>query len=444
MKKIKIIPLQKSINAEIEIPGSKSYTNRALLLAALTKNPVKIINPLFSDDTITMIDCLKELGIKIKFGKNFINVIGSISDIKNKDYLLNAKLSGTTIRFLLALSCIIPGIKNLNCEGGLRKRPIKELIEALRELGAEIEYLENEGYPPLKINSSELKQNKATINGEISSQFISTLLMIGPKIGGLELTIAGNLISKSYVDMTVDVMEKFGIKVKNLSYKKFIINPKQEYNCKEYLVEGDFSSATYFFALAALTKSELTLKNLNSKSKQADLKFLNILEKMGNEIIYGDDEIMVNGKGVKAVKVDMQSFPDSAQTLAILAAFAKGVTKISGVKSLRVKETERVRALENELGKMGIKTSSTEDSLTIYGGDPKPAEIETYGDHRMAMSFATIGTKLPGMVINNPEVVTKTFPEFWEKLESIGVKYEPSLHSKKRSFRFLSKDNEEV
>lgn len=424
MKKIEIIPLQKSINAEIEMPSSKSYTNRALLLAALTENPVKIIKPLFSDDTEAMIDCLKKLGIKIEVGKNFINVIGSINDIKNKKYSLNAKLSGTTIRFILALSCIVPGIKILDCEEGLKKRPIKELVEALRNLGAEIEYLENEGSPPLKISSSKLTKNKARINGEISSQFISTLLMIGSKIGGIEINIDGNLISKPYVDMTVDVMEKFRVKVKNLGYKKFIIEPKQEYKSKEYLVEGDFSSATYFFALAVLTKSKLTLKNLNSKSKQADLKFLNILEKMGNEIIYSDNKITINGKGVKAIKVDMQSFSDSAQTLAVLAVFAKGVTKIIGIKSLRVKETERVRALENELGKMGIKTSSTEDSLTIYGGDPKPSEIETYGDHRMAMSFAVAGAKLSGIVIKNPEVVIKTFPEFWEKLESIGIKYE--------------------
>ena len=204
-------------------------------------------------------------------------------------------------------------------------------------------------------------------------------------------------------------------------YKEYQMPEGQKYNIKEYSVEGDYSGAGYFAAIAVLTQSKITLKNLNPQSIQGDKEFLEFLKQMGNKIIFGDNEVTVIGKCVKPIKINMKNCPDQAQTLAVLAAFAKGITLIKGVRSLRVKETERVKALEQELAKMGIKTKSSVDTLTIYGGNPKAARIDTYGDHRMAMSFAVAGTKLKGMEINNPEVVSKTFPDFWEKIEQIGV-----------------------
>lgn len=431
MKKIKIEPTKKPFNASVEIPGSKSYTNRALIMAALTEGSVKILNPLFSDDTAALINCLKELGIEIKTKKNSIKVIGNISDIKDKEYQLNAKLSGTTIRFLSALCCIIPGIKILKGKESLNKRPIGELIGALKDLGAKIEYLEKSGFPPIKITSSKLENSKTIMHGDISSQFFSAILMIGPFIDDLEINVMGNQISKPYIDMTIESMKKFGVNVINDNYKLYKVPAGQKYEIKEYPVEGDFSSAGYFFAIAALTKSKLTLKNLNPKSKQGDKEFLEILEKMGNEakplscgnkLSYGNNEITIEGNGVRPIEVNMENCPDQVQTLAVLAAFAKGKTVITSIRSLRVKETERVLALQNELLKMGIKTESSHDSLTIYGGAPKSAEIDTYNDHRMAMAFAVAGTALDGMTINNPDVVTKTFPDFWKKLNEIGVK----------------------
>ncbi len=426
MTKFKIIPIKNPLDASVEIPGSKSYTNRALIMAALTNNPVKIVNLLFSDDTKALIDCLLNLGIKIEIGKNFINVIGDIDDVQDREYKLNAKLSGTTIRFLLALSTIIPGTKILEGDEGLNKRPIGELAGALKDLGAEIEYLEKSGLPPLKITSSRLENSRTIMHGDISSQFFSAILMIGLKVPGLEIKVMGNQISKPYIDMTIDMMKQFGVNVINENYKLYKVAAQQKYEMKEYLVEGDFSSAGYFFAIAALTKSKLTLKNLNPKSKQGDLEFVKILETMGNQISYGENEISISGIGIKPIDVNMENCPDQVQTLAVIAAFAKGKSIISGIRSLRVKETERVLALQNELLKMGIKTESTHDSLTIYGGDPKGAEINTYNDHRMAMAFAIAGTVLDGMIINNPEVVTKTFPEFWERLKEIGVQINES------------------
>lgn len=423
MKKFKIVKA-KEIFGTVLIPSSKSLTNRALIIASLIKGEVFIKNPLESDDTRAMIDCLKELGIKIKEKLGEIKVIGDIRDIREKNYQLNAKLSGTTIRFLLALSCIIPGRKIIKGEESLNKRPIGELAGALKELGAEIEYLEKLGYPPLLVKSSNLKGEKTRLHGDISSQFFSALLMIAPIIGGLEVGVMGKQISKPYIDMTIDLMDYFGVKVENENYNQYIVEPGQKYIRKDYKVEGDYSSAGYFMAIATLNKAKLVLKNLNKNSKQADKNFLKIIEKLGSKIKFEGNDLYIAGKGVKPLNADMENCPDQVQTLAVLLAFAKGKSTITGVRSLRIKETERVLALQAELLKMGIKTESTIDSLTIFGGDPKSAEIDTYNDHRMAMAFALAGAVLDGIVINNPEVVTKTFPDFWKTLEEIGVKHE--------------------
>lgn len=420
MKNIEIIPLHEPTNASLTIPGSKSYTNRALLLAALTDGPVRIINPLFSDDTKAMIDCLKTLGIDISISENEITIIGSIKDVLDKEYNLDCNISGVTIRFILALATIIPGTKIIYGKEGLNKRPIKDLVDALRQLGATIEYSENEGFPPLRVMSSTLTPGAIFLNGTISSQFLSAILMIAPLVGDIDIAITGDQISKPYIDMSIDTIKNFGVMIENNNYLHYTIT-RQTYTATDYTVEGDFSSAGYFFAIAALTKSTLTLKNLNPKSKQADRTLLEILKKMGNTISYGENAITIQGNGILPMEIDVTDFPDQAQTLAVLAAFAKGKTVLKGVQSLRVKETERVVALQRELEKMGIATSSIADTLTIHGGNPKSATIDTYGDHRMAMSFAVAGTKLTSMKINDPDVVNKTFPDFWKKLHEIGV-----------------------
>src|SRR3989344_6944243 len=213
--------------------------------------------------------------------------------------------------------------------------------------------------------------------------------MVAPRIGELDIEVLGEQISKPYIDMTIEAMREFGASVKNESYKRYVVSGGQSYRATNYTVEGDVSSASYFFAIAALTHSTITLENLNPKTVQADIRFLKILEDMGNKVSYGQHSITINGCGVKALgTVDMEDCPDQAQTLAVLAAFADGKTTMTGIRSLRVKETERVVAVEHELKKMGIKTESTLDSMTIHGGSPKAARIDTYGDHRMAMAFA--------------------------------------------------------
>ncbi len=219
--------------------------------------------------------------------------------------------------------------------------------------------------------------------------------------------------------MTLSSMQDWGVKVVVQEDGSYFTLKHQRYRKKEYVIEGDFSSAGYFFAIAALTKSTITLENLNPSSAQADRKFLDILAKMGHIVSYEENGVRVQGKQIVPLTIDMEDCPDQVMTMAVLAAFAKGTTKISGVRSLRVKETERVLALKNELGKMGIRTEDTHDTLTIYGGAPHAAEIDTYNDHRMAMAFAVAGTYLPGMVIRHLEVVNKTFPTFWKLLRSL-------------------------
>ncbi|MDO8552335.1 MAG: 3-phosphoshikimate 1-carboxyvinyltransferase [bacterium] len=435
MKTVRITPFNKPVTATIAIPGSKSYTNRALLLAALTKGTVTINNPLVSDDTHAMIACLRELGIHFAFKDDMLApediarqpgsliVTSDISAIREGEYHLNANLSGTAIRFVLALSAIVPGIKIIRGRGRLNERPIAHLVESLEQLGARIEYVDKHGYPPVKVLSSHLESGVVKIKGTVSSQFLSAILMIAPLIGELRIDIVGNQISKPYIDMTIDAMRSFGVSVENDGYKHYFVPAGQAYRATEHTVEGDFSSAAYFFAIAALTRSTLTLTNLNPKTYQADIRFLKILEDMGNEVTYGEHSITITGKGVKAVSVDMQDCPDQAQTLSVLAAFADGTTTIRGVQSLRVKETERVAAIETELKKMGIRAESTQDTLTVYGGKPKPARIDTYGDHRMAMAFAVAAAKLPGMEIVDPDVVTKTFPRFWKSLALAGAPF---------------------
>ncbi|MGA8164113.1 MAG: 3-phosphoshikimate 1-carboxyvinyltransferase [Waddliaceae bacterium] len=420
MNPLQIISLKEPVAATVCMPGSKSYTNRALIMAALTKGPVCLRDPLYSDDTEAMIECLRTLGLKLETGSNQIIVHDDVSTVEDRSYRLFARDSGTTVRFMLALLCIVPGMKTIRGAERLNERPISDLVDALRELGARIDYCEREGGLPVKVATSSLSGNSIHLKGDMSSQFCSALLLISPCISkGLAIDLKDTLISKPYVDMTRGCMQEWGVNVleKNGSY---VVPENQSYRKEDYAVEGDYSSAGYFFAIAALTKSTITIENLNPSSAQADRKFLKILEKMGNTVAYGENRICVQGKGVVALSVDMESCPDQVMTMAVLAAFAKGTTKISGVRSLRYKETERVLALKKELGKMGIKTEDTHDTLTIYGGTPHAAEIDTYNDHRMAMAFAVAGMRLEGMTIRHPEVVNKTFPRFWEISRSLG------------------------
>jgi 3-phosphoshikimate 1-carboxyvinyltransferase len=434
---IALHPLLGPNQAEVSIPGSKSYTIRALLLAALTSKPdnqpIRVLKPLISDDTQAIMNCLNTLGIRTDLKQNgtdrWIAVYGNLGDIRALDTTLDANLSAATLRFLLALAAVIPGRQTLLGREGLNKRPVKDLVESLRVLGASIEYLDREGYPPVRVNSSTLKTDTIHISGSTSSQYISALMMIAPLIqtdtGTVAIELPGEPVSKPYLDMTMSIMEAFGVTVVNEDYCRFLIKSGQSYQAESYTVEPDASSMAYFLAITALTGSTITIPDINPDSAQADMRFVDILQSMGNRVEINNNRLTLHGRGVEPLHVNMQDCPDQAQTLAVLAAFADGETRIDGLQSLRVKETDRIAAVVQELAKMGIRTEEAEDALVIHGGNPQPARIDTYGDHRMAMSFAVAGALLKGMEIDDPEVVNKTYPEFWTDLKTLGVDVTP-------------------
>lgn len=410
--------------AEIAVPGSKSFTNRALVLAALTEGPVEITGSSESEDSAAMLDCLAELGISVERDGQRLVVRGDVSQVEpERHYRLDAALAGTTIRFILALGCTVPGTKMVFGKAPLNARPIGDLVDGLRQLGADIEYLEEQGRPPLWVTSSRLTGNVCRIRGDVSSQYFSAILMVAPQIGGVTIDVEGDQTSKPYIDMTLASMAAFGVRgVRNEAYRRYVVEPGQHYACSSYAVEGDWSCAGYFLALAALTERTITIRNLNPASSQADRQLSTILERMGSDISYGPESVTIVGRGVQPIEVDMNDCPDQIQTVAVLAAFAQGVTRITGASTLRDKETDRTVALERELARMEIVARAEGDTLIIYGGEPQPASIQTYGDHRMAMSFAVAASKIDGVVIGDPAVVAKSYPDFWDTLGHVGAR----------------------
>ncbi len=417
-------PLRSSQNPpiiDVTVPGSKSYTIRALLLAAMTRGPVTLHNPLVSDDTLAMLDCLDILGIAARHENDRIEVTGSIADVRDGAYTLNANLSAATLRFLLALATVLLGVQTLQGHDGLNKRPIRDLVDSLRALGATVTYLDREGYPPVSVSSSALSAHVARVSGETSSQYLSALLMLAPAANGLRIDVVGELVSRPYLTMTMGIMNSFGVTVDTPDDGTFIVSAGQQYHASSYVIEGDASGACYPVAAAVLTGTSVRLHNLPAESLQADMRFLDILVGMGNRLERQADGLVFTGGEIHPLTVDMRDCPDQAQTLAVILAFAKGKSRLEGLRSLRVKETDRLSATARELTKMGIRVEEEAEALVIHGGNPQSATIETYGDHRMAMAFAVAGTRLANMRILDSAVVNKTYPAFWQVCPAWGI-----------------------
>ncbi|HTB07022.1 MAG TPA: 3-phosphoshikimate 1-carboxyvinyltransferase [Bacteroidia bacterium] len=417
-------PLVKPIEAKVQVPGSKSFTNRALIVAALADGITTLQGASDSNDSRILITLLDRLGVEIIEQDGVVQVRGNGGKFDEFNGVLNVEDAGTVMRFLTALCSIVPGEITIEGSDRMNHRPIKELVDALKKLGAEITYSDNDGYPPIKINGGTINGGNVHVNGNVSSQFVSALLMIAPALStDTEIVIDGEQVSEPYIDMTTSVMKEFGMDVEK-SGKHYFVGGNKAYKGTKYKVEGDASAASYMLAIAALTQSKIAVTNVSANSLQSDARFVKILKQMGCTV--GDKEYLeVTGTNtLKAIEVNMQTMPDTAQTLAVLAAFAKGETIITGLKTLQLKESKRITALQMELEKMGIECEAGNDFIKIKGGAPKAATISTYSDHRMAMAFAIAGMKVEGIGIESPEVVKKSYPGFWEALKSIGVNVE--------------------
>ena len=424
MNTLTLKPIAK-IDGEINLPGSKSLSNRALLLAALAEGTTKITNLLESDDTRHMLNALKQLGIKytLSESKTECTVTGNAGAIHSTNlqelFLGNA---GTAMRPLCAALCLGTGSYLLTGEPRMKERPIGHLVDALREAGAKISYKENEGYPPLLIEAAGLTGGDVKIDGAISSQFLTALLLASPMAKeDMTITIIGELVSKPYIDITLHIMKEFGVDVVNDNYKTFSIKGGQTYKAVEtFMVEGDASSASYFLAAAAIKGGTVKVTGIGKKSIQGDVLFVDVLEKMGAVVEWGDDFVSVSKGELHAIDMDFNHIPDAAMTIATTALFVEGTTTLRNIYNWRVKETDRLFAMATELRKVGAEVEEGEDYLKITAPkELKHAAIDTYDDHRMAMCFSLLALDPVSVTINEPECTAKTFPTYFEVLESI-------------------------
>lgn len=431
MEKITLSPIS-AVEGTINLPGSKSLSNRALLLAALAKGTTKVTNLLDSDDIRHMLNAFSSLGVKYQLSddKTICEIEGLGGSFNIQDGLsLFLGNAGTAMRPLTAALCL-KGKKMgeiiLTGEPRMKERPILHLVDALYQAGAEIRYLENEGYPPLAIRNTGIKGGKLKIDGSISSQFLTALLMSAPLAeNDTEIEIIGELVSKPYIDITLSMMKDFGVHVENHDYQKFYVKCNQSYiSPGKYLVEGDASSASYFLAAGAI-KGKVKVTGIGKNSIQGDRLFADVLEKMGAKITWGEDFIQAEHNELHGIDMDMNHIPDAAMTIATTALFANSETVIRNIYNWRVKETDRLTAMATELRKIGAEVEEGEDFIRIQPlafNQFKHADIETYNDHRMAMCFSLIALSNTSVSILDPKCTSKTFPKFFYEFEKICIR----------------------
>jgi 3-phosphoshikimate 1-carboxyvinyltransferase len=415
-------------------PGSKSLTNRALVLAALANGTSHLVGALKSEDTDLLVKAIHDLGIDVREEaapdarhptpddcvRRTLVVTGCNGRIPAPVANLNVGNSGTSMRFLCALAALGHGRFRLDGSARMRERPIADLIDALTRLGVRARCESDNGCPPVIVDADGLAGGATRVSGTVSSQFLSGLLMAAPYAAGpVEVQVEGTLISRPYAAMTLAAMRAFGARVDEPAPDRFVIDPQSRYVGRRYEIEPDASNAAYFLAAAAITDGRCRVEGVGRHSLQGDARFVEILEGMGARVRQGPDWTEVHGAHLMSLDADLSDMPDQAQTMAALAVFAEGQTIIRNVASLRVKETDRLRALSTELRRLGQRVEERADGLTITPRPVRPARVETYNDHRMAMSLALIGLKAPGVVIRDPGCVAKTFPEFFEYLDRL-------------------------
>jgi 3-phosphoshikimate 1-carboxyvinyltransferase len=416
---IEIKPLH-DCDAVVRLPGSKSYTHRALVVSALADGESVLIDALRSEDTEYTARGLEKLGVPILWEGDHLHVFGKGGRLRAGDEEIFAGNSGTSMRFLTGLSSLRSGRTVLDGSDRMRERPIADLLDGLGAFGVKARSQNGDGCPPVIVESRGLRGGKAKMRGGESSQFLSALLMVAPYAEeDMGVEIMGHLVSRPYVDMTRQVMSDFGVEVRSDGHDSFSVRAGQRYLPRRYRIEGDASNASYFLSAAAIVKGKVRVENFDSNSVQGDAGFLGVLEKMGCEVIRGDGWAEVIGKELHGIEIDMNAMPDLVPTLAVTAVFARGETLVRNIGHLRLKESDRIGAVASELVKMGLKVEEGRDWLKIAGGKAHGAEIETHNDHRLAMSFAIAGLNISGMKIRGERCVDKSFPGFWETLEKL-------------------------
>lgn len=414
------IPTRTNIDAEISLPGSKSITNRALVIGALAQGKTRLTNWLQCEDTAVMIDCLGRLGFAITPQGDSLAIAGRSGEIPRKQAELWTANSGTTMRFLTGLAALGRGEYTLDGTTRMRQRPIEDLLESLRALGVDASSDGKNDCPPVTIRGQGLPGGTCRLSGEISSQFLTALLLVAPYAQRpVKIKIEGELVSRPYVDMTWKMMEEFGVSITEPEASVFKVPSGQIYQGRVYPVEGDASSASYFLAAAAITGGRVKVLNVGENSIQGDAGFASLLERMGSRVKTGPDWTEVSGPIKRGIKIDLNRMPDMVPTLAVAALFTPGRTVIHNVANLRHKECDRLAAMATELQKIGGRAEELPDGLIVegddlHGADLHGAEIETYNDHRIAMAFALAGLRIPGIKIKDPACVAKTFPNFFE------------------------------
>ena len=404
----------------VRVPGSKSYTHRALIASALSTGPCRIENGLDSDDTRLTRTGLRQLGIQLAVQKTHWTVTGASGQFKRCAEAIYLGNSGTSMRLLTALCALGNGTYRLTGSLRMQARPIQDLLDGLHQIGVPARAVAGNGCPPVDIDGGVITGGRVHLDCSVSSQFLSALLLIAPcTTNGLEIIVTHGPVSKPYIDMTIDVMTRFGIAVTRDGDKCYRVAGGQTYRHGNYRVEPDASQAGYFWAAAALTGAAITVAGITKASKQGDVGFVDVLERMGCRIDATNDGITVTGGNLTGIDVDMGHMPDLVPTLSVVAAFASGTTRIHHVAHLRAKESDRLAATAAELTQMGVHVICLDDGLEITGGKPHGAIIDTHDDHRMAMSFAIAGLVIPGIRILNETCVEKSFPDFWKVLESI-------------------------
>ena len=412
--------LSSPVQAQVCVPGSKSYTHRVLIAAALSNGPCVIHNALASDDTQLTLQTLRKWGVRVEGAEGELIVHGRSGKLDAADVPIFLGNSGTSIRLLTAVAALAEGRSVLTGSERLHARPIRDLLEGLSQLGVAARSLAGNGCPPVEVDGGGVRGGRVVLNCALSSQFLSALLLIGPCTrDGIEIQVQQGPVSRPYIDITLETMARFGVHADRLGYEWFSVPGGQPYRSGRYLVEPDCSQAGYFWAAAAITGSTVEVKGTALDSRQGDIRLARILARMGCTVTAHTSGVAVTGGELTAIDADLGDIPDAVPTLAVAAAFARGRTIIRNVAHLKEKESNRLAAVSAGLSQLRIESGYDRDTLWVQGGQPNAGAIDCHNDHRIAMSFALAGLKTAGVKILDDACVQKSFPGFWEVFEGL-------------------------